>query len=109
MAFLEHMVSVDGILVDSNKIEIVLEYHRLKKVEEVQSFLGLTGYYKWFTEGFVRLAQMLIKLTQNNVPFKWYDVCERSFQESKESSTLILVLALSIEGKDYDLHIDTYH
>lgn len=56
MAFFRYIVSIDGILVDPNKIEVVLEWQRPKIIKEVKSFLGLTGYYRRFVEGFAKLA-----------------------------------------------------
>lgn len=55
VAFLEHIVSVDGILVDSNKVKFLLEWQRVKLVHKVRSFLGLIGYYTQFVKGFAKL------------------------------------------------------
>lgn len=56
MVFLGHVVSIDGILVDPSKIEAVLEWQRPKTLKEVQSFLGLIGYYRRFMNDFAKLA-----------------------------------------------------
>lgn len=44
MAFLSSMVLVDGISVDSSKIETMLKWLRLKTTKEVKCFLGLASY-----------------------------------------------------------------
>jgi hypothetical protein len=54
--FLGHVVSKDGISVDLVKVEAILNWERPMNVCEVQSFLGLAGYYKRFVEGFARLT-----------------------------------------------------
>lgn len=79
MTFLGNMVSANNISIDLSKIKVVLDWERLKITKRIQSFSGLIGYYKWFMEGFAKLAQLLSKLTKNNVPFKWLDVYEKSF------------------------------
>ena len=50
--FLGHVVSKEGISVDPAKIKVVLNWERPKNVCEIQSFLGLAGYYRQFVEGF---------------------------------------------------------
>ncbi|KAA3483688.1 RNA-directed DNA polymerase-like protein [Gossypium australe] len=48
VTFLGHVVSADGIRVDPRKIEAVLDWKPPKLVAEIQSFLGLAGYYRRF-------------------------------------------------------------
>ena len=45
------MISVEGVSVDPQKIEVVVNWKPPKNVSEVRSFLGLAGYYKKFVEG----------------------------------------------------------
>jgi len=48
VAFLGHVVSSEGIRVDSQKIEAVKSWPRPTTPTEVRSFLGLAGYYRRF-------------------------------------------------------------
>ena len=61
--FLGHVISRDGMMVDPNKIKAVVNWDRPTNVSEVRSFLGLTGYYKRFVEGFSHIAAPLAQLT----------------------------------------------
>ena len=46
--FLGHVVSGDGVNVDPDKIEAVLNWSKPTSVTEGRSFLGLAGYYQRF-------------------------------------------------------------
>ena len=50
--FLGHVVSASSVSVDLEKVEVVIYWERPKSVFEIQSFLGLTGYYRRFIEDF---------------------------------------------------------
>jgi hypothetical protein len=45
VAFLGHVISKGGISVDPSKIQDVLSWNAPTSVNEIRSFLGLTGYY----------------------------------------------------------------
>ena len=73
------MVSVSGVSVDSEKVEVVMGWERSKSIFEICNFLGLAGYYRRFIEGFSRLATPMTKLIRKEVKFEWNDLCERAF------------------------------
>ena len=62
-------MSASGMLVDLEKVEVVMSWERPKSVFEIRSFLGLTGHYRRFIEDFSRLAAPLTKLTRKEVKF----------------------------------------
>ncbi|GJV87762.1 hypothetical protein Tco_1531700 [Tanacetum coccineum] len=57
--------------VDSAKIKAVMNWQTPKNVGEIQSFLGLAGYYRRFIQDFSKIASLLTKLTEKNTPFEW--------------------------------------
>ena len=67
VAFLGHVISVEGVSVDPKKIEAVVNWKPPKNVSEVRSFLGLAGYYRKFVEVFSKIAAPLTKLTRKDV------------------------------------------
>ena len=52
VGFLGHVVSTLGVLVDLEKVEVVMSLERPKSVFEIRIFLGLAGYYMRFIEDF---------------------------------------------------------
>ncbi|GJU98659.1 reverse transcriptase [Tanacetum coccineum] len=83
VAFLGHIVSADGIIMDPSKVEAITKWPRPTTVTEVRSFLGLAGYYRRFVEGFSRLALPLTQLMRKGEKFVWTDERQESFEELK--------------------------
>ncbi|GJX04087.1 hypothetical protein Tco_0190003 [Tanacetum coccineum] len=81
VAFLGHIVSAEGITMDSAKVEAITKWPRPTSVTEVRSFLGLAGYYRRFVEGFSRLALPLTKLMRKGEKFVWNEEREKSFED----------------------------
>ncbi len=67
--FLGHVVSAAEVSADPQKTEAIVRWERPKTVTEVRSFLGLTGYYRRFVQGFSKLALPLTSLTKKNTKF----------------------------------------
>ena len=99
VAFLGHVISAEGISVDPQKIEAIVNWKPPTNVSEVRSFLGLAGYYKKFVEGFSKIETPLTNLLKKDQKFEWSDTCQHSFEELRQRLTTALVLALP-SGKD---------
>ncbi|GKA20847.1 putative reverse transcriptase domain-containing protein [Tanacetum coccineum] len=77
--FLGHMIDSKGIHIDPAKIESIKDWASPKSPIEIRQFLGLTGYYRRFIEGFSKIAKSMTKLTQKNVKFDWGEKEEAAF------------------------------
>jgi hypothetical protein len=99
--FLGHVITKEGIAINPNKVQSVLEWPAPKNVKEVRGFLGMAGYYRRFIEGFSKIAGSMTKLLRKNIPFIWDEKCEESFQELKNKLTTTPVLAVPEPGKDH--------
>ena len=67
IALLGHIVSKEGISVDLEKIKAIIEWSIPKNVTEVQSFMGLAGYYRKYMENFSKVARTMFKLLKNGI------------------------------------------
>ncbi|KAL0548986.1 hypothetical protein IC582_013465 [Cucumis melo] len=106
---LGHMVSMEGICVDPKKIEAADKCERPTSITEIQSFLGLSRYYRQLVEGFSKLALPLTNLTRKNVKFEWTDACVWSFQELKKRLVTTPVLTLLTPGIEFEIYFDASH
>jgi hypothetical protein len=84
VAFLGHIISKRGIYVDPSKVQDVLSWNAPKSVSDIQSFLGLAGYYQRFVEGFLKISKPMTELLEKDKKFEWTLACEASFQELKK-------------------------
>ena len=99
VAFLGHIISAEGVSVDPQKVEAILNWKPPTSVTEIRSFLGLAGYYRKFVEGFSKIATPLTRLTRKEEPFLWSEACQQSFDELKRRLTSAPVLTLP-SGQD---------
>jgi hypothetical protein len=67
--------------------------HCLVYLDDVRSFLGLSGYYLEHISSFFELAEPLSNLTRKNVKFEWSDQCKNAFEQLKEILTSAPILA----------------
>nr|XP_016443867.1 PREDICTED: uncharacterized protein LOC107769184 [Nicotiana tabacum] len=109
VAFLGHIVSVEGVKVDPSKIQAIVEWKPPKNPTEIISFLGLAGYYRRFVKGFSIITSLLTKLLGKDAKFVWDDKCQEIFEKLKSLLTQALILSFSPEGKDYVIYSDASH
>ena len=67
--YLGNMVSKYGISVYPNNIKAITEWHVPKNVTDIRSFMGITGYYRKFIEGFSKIAHPVTSLQKKGKKF----------------------------------------
>ncbi|XP_052874673.1 uncharacterized mitochondrial protein AtMg00860-like [Gossypium arboreum] len=102
-------MSAEGIRVDPQKIEVVVDWKPPKIVSEIQSFLGLAGYYRHFVEGFSLIVAALTKLLRRGVPFNWTDKQQESFEKLDDVLTKAPVLIQLEFRKEFTVYSDASH
>ncbi|GKV11068.1 hypothetical protein SLEP1_g22354 [Rubroshorea leprosula] len=106
VAFLGHVVTKDGISIDPQKIEAVVDWKRPNNVAEIRSFLGLACYYRRFVGDFSRIALPMTRLIRKDTKFEWTPECEKSFLTLKEKLVTTPVLAFPINGERFTIYSD---
>ena len=75
-----HVVSKEGIAVDSEKIRSIMEWVAPKNMDEAISFMGLTGYYKMFIKNFSHISYPMTSMQRKGKKFEWTEECATSFE-----------------------------
>nr|GEW79128.1 putative reverse transcriptase domain-containing protein [Tanacetum cinerariifolium] len=104
--FLGHVIDSRGIHVDPAKIESIKDWASPKTPTKIRQFLGLAGYYRRFTEGFLKIAKSMTKLTQKGIKFDWGEKEENAFQLIKQKLCSAPILALPEGSKDFVVYCD---
>ena len=81
--YLGHVISLDKIATDPSKTEQITDWATPQNIQEVQQFLGLASYYRWFIQNFAGIARPLHRLTERDRAFKWTVECENAFAKLK--------------------------
>jgi hypothetical protein len=79
VAYLGHVISKGGISVDPSKVQDILSWNVPTSVGDIQSFLGLVGYYRRFIKGFSKISKPMTELLKKDKKFEWTSTCEASF------------------------------
>jgi hypothetical protein len=79
VALLGHIISKGGIYVDPSKVQDVLSWNVPMSVGDIQSFLGLAGYYRRFIKVFLKISKPMTELLEKDKKFEWTPACEASF------------------------------
>lgn len=104
--FLGHVVNEEGFSADPSKISAIFDSKQPTTPKEVQSFLGLAGYYWKFVQDFSKIANPLTKLTIKNAKFNWTPKCDEAFQELKKRLATAPVLAIINRNQGLSVYTD---
>ena len=69
VGFLRVVMGPDGIKMEKEKVHRVLEWPTPKCIKDIQKFLGLANYYRWFLKDFAKIARPMHKLVRKEE--KW--------------------------------------
>ena len=72
-----------------------------RNVKDVRYFMGLTGYYRRFIEGFFKDAYSITCLQKKGMNFESKPMCEESFQQLKNILTSAPILKIANPEKDF--------
>jgi hypothetical protein len=106
VAFLGYVVTPQGIEVDEAKIEAIKSWPTPTTLTQLQSFLGLVGFYRRFMRDFSSIAAPLNDLMKKGVLFHWGAAQGQAFHTLIDKLTHAPLLQLSDFGKTFELKCD---
>src|ERR1700728_1667286 len=94
VAYLGYRINKQRILVDPAKIEAIKKWKKPTTIKEIQSFLGLAGYYRRFIKDYTAIVACLhnLTITGTNVQQEWSKTHDTAFETLKEKLTTAPVL-----------------
>ena len=61
------MIRLDGVKIEKEKVQKIIDWSVPRSVKDMQKFLGLANYYRQFVKDFTRVAKLLHKMTRKDV------------------------------------------
>ena len=95
-------MSAKGVKPDPKKIQAMTEWVISKNLKQLRDFIGLTGYYIRFIQGYAFIATLLTNLL-NKDAFIWNSMAQTSFEELKLKMTQAHVLAMPNFSLSFEL------
>jgi transposase InsO family protein len=105
--FLGHVVSHNSIQPDPDKVSVVTGCLPPTSVKELQTFLGLVGYYRRFVPSLAAMAEPLYCLLKKGVVWTWRsDDEDAAFRQIKKALTSTPLLHLPDFSRDFVVQTD---
>ena len=94
---------------DPEKTNKVSKWPIPTTISDVQRFLGLASYYRWFVKNYATIASPLHKLTERGRQFNWTSECATAFASLKQKLTYAPILAFPDFTQPFLLDTDASH
>jgi hypothetical protein len=82
--YLGHIVSHEGVKVDPNNINAMMDWPIPKTLKNLRGFFCLTCYYRKFVRHFGRITSPLMTLSKKDA-FSWTPEATKDFEQLKEA------------------------
>ena len=111
VTYLGHVLTKDGVEVDTSNTEKVKTHPVPKTQKQLKQFLGLANYYKRFVKDFSKICVPLNRLLQKDksqkfAPCDWTAQCQQAFETLKHALTSPPVLGFANMNKPFVLSTD---
>jgi hypothetical protein len=98
---LGHIVSAEGVRIDSRRVEAIQALSLPKSKKEFQSFLGKINFLRRFVSNFIELVKHIIAILRKGNEVKWTTEPRESFNQIKKAMTEAPMLISPNYSKDF--------
>lgn len=106
VSYLGYDISSEGVQPGEAKVLAVQEFPKPQNIHEIRQFLGLTGYFRKFIQGYGEIARPLTSLLKKEAVWQWSDTEDRAFSLLKQRLVARPLLALYDPTLETELHTD---
>ena len=107
LVYLGFVVSEEGLKMDPDKVQAILNWPVPRNAYEVRSFHGLVSFYRKFIKNFSQICAPLIDTFRGSRhPFKWTEAADRDFKLFKKKITENPVLDFPSFDKVFQVETD---
>ena len=106
VGFLGGIIGEDGVRMEKEKVQGVIEWPVPKSMKDVQKFLGLANYYRQFVKDFAMIAKPLHETTRKDKKWNWGERQQKAFEELKKRFTMEPVLVTPDLDKKMRIEVD---
>ena len=71
VGFLGVIIGEDRVRMEKEKVQGVIEWPVPRSTKDIQKFLGLANYYRWFVKDFARIAKPLREMMRKETKWIW--------------------------------------
>ena len=100
------IIGKDGVRMEKEKVQGVIEWPVLRSVKDMQKFLGLANYYRQFVKNFAKIAKPLHEMTRKEKKWEWGEKQQKAFEELKRRFTTEPVLVTPDLDKEMRVEAD---
>lgn len=104
--YLGYIIRDSEVRPSREKINAVANFKKPNNVKTVQSFLGLTGYFRKFIRNYSLIAKPMTDLLKKDAIFNFDERCEKAFIELKQILCSSPVLRIYNPDLETELHTD---
>nr|XP_012235715.1 PREDICTED: uncharacterized protein LOC105679947 [Linepithema humile] len=104
--YLGFIVQKEGLTVDPEKTQPILEYPAPRNIKQLRRLLGMASWYRRFIPQFATLSEPLTRLLKKNKRWDWGEEQELAFERIKEHLTTAPTLACPNFEQPFALQTD---
>ncbi|GBC51896.2 uncharacterized protein LOC105206816 [Rhizophagus irregularis DAOM 181602=DAOM 197198] len=106
LQFLGHVVGKEGVKLDPEKVNKMVNYPEPQNIRELRGVLGLFFYYQCFIKDFAKVADPMYKLLKMDAPYEWMNLQQKAFENLRDKLTTAPIIQYPDFSNSFFLYTD---